>query len=113
MPKIVDKNISFIDLFLKTTEIQKAALLNSLTPEQIRLISEIALNTQVGNITASKNDIKKFKKHKPFFKIITSTKNIKKKQRQILKNKKIITLLFQNIIHFSSFIEPFVKYYFY
>ena len=91
MSKQLDTNKNFIKLLLNTTKDQASALLDTITKEQIRLISEISLN--VLNLDLPKKATQLVQRKKKLFEKLSKKQTPPKtKQSLIRKNYKHIIL---------------------
>lgn len=85
MSKLVQQHRDFIHLLLNTSRDQASALLDTITPEQVLLFSEIAFNLL--QLPLSKKGQALVNKHKKLFEFIASKKQTKEKKRiRIRKN---------------------------
>ena len=98
MSSLLQKNIPFIILVTSGDKKQTRAILSTVTDIQIRVLSEVAVNTLHGNIplTIKSRDI--LKKHKTLIKGLSSrTLSIRTKKKLVLKHQKGLTVFLETV----------------
>lgn len=87
MSKLLKEQWYFIEFIHKTTLLQSRLILGNITTTQIRVLCEIALNIELGNI----QPIKSLKIPKSFTDFMTKKSNSpSSKKRKILGNRKVV-----------------------
>ena len=95
MSKLIKDNAPFLQLLLHiTSKAQRKSLLNSITNEQVKVLSEIAHNLLQGTIPFNTVQKVKLKKYKSFIRLLGNTSvAIKAKKQNISKKGSVIALL--------------------
>lgn len=100
----MSKNLSeskwFVGLLIdnKTPNKQKKSLIHHISASQLNAVSEIVLNIIQGNVKIDKKLAKLIKKHfKILNKLTKKGTSFKQKQRVLLRNFKVIALIFHSI----------------
>lgn len=93
MSKLVKQHREFLQLLLNTSKDQAAALLDTVTPEQVHLLSEIAFNLL--QLPLSKKGQTLINKKKTLFEFLASKKQTKEQKRKRIRKhyKYILTTL--------------------
>ena len=100
MSKVIRDNWNFIQLLIKSSSLkQQKALLNSITQDQLRALSEIAVNVLYGNIPLTTRTKAKLKPYKVFYTHLADKKN-SLKQKQLTSNINAIQLLLKAVLTF-------------
>lgn len=101
MSRVIDKNKSFLSLFLSTSQAQQRRLLETITEEQAQLLSEIAFNLLRINLDV--DDRKFLKSRVPLLQLLSNKKSSDKYKIKIIKENRIpVTRI---LIHFKTQLE--------
>ena len=98
MSSLLQKHIPFIILVTSGDKKQTRAILNTVTDNQVRVLSEVAANTLFGNIPLTARSRDTLKKHKKLIKGLASrTLSSKTKKKAILKHQKGLVVLLETV----------------
>lgn len=97
MSQRIRKNSIYLQLLLKTHKSQQKALLNSISPDQLKAISEIALNILHGGLPLSSSQKKRLTPYRKAIRLIGHKKSSQKsKKRTLIKNIKVLIILLKS-----------------
>lgn len=100
MSQRVRKNSVYLQLLLRTHKSQQKALLNTISPDQLKAIGEIALNILHGGLHLSPSQLKGLTPYKKVIRLIGHKKSSQKsKKRILLKNIKALKTLLKYTIN--------------
>ena len=103
MKQRIKKNIAYLQLLRSTHRIQQKALLNTISPEQLKAIGEIALNILHGIIPLTPSQKKALTFYKKTLRVIgKKTGGRNRKKVTLLKNIKALEVLLKAV-------EPLLK----
>ena len=99
MSKLLKKHASFFQLLSTTTsKLQKKVLLDTITQDQLKALTEITINLLKGNIPVTpiyKSKLKRYKKL--YFLIANSSVSAKTKKRALCRQGQAISLLLKSV----------------
>ena len=93
---VMKKNIWYLHLLMtSTSSIQRRALLDTITNDQLKSLTEVTHNLLQGNIPMTENQKRNLRKHKTFLKILGNPKASFAQKREALCEKVavVVTLL--------------------
>lgn len=92
---LLRKNISFLQAFKVLSETQRLILLENVTPEQSKILSDIAANILRGNLRLSPDKKVLLSKHKKFLRCISDSNTSHQDRLKCIKNhpKSSLTLI--------------------
>ena len=97
MSQRIRKNISYLQLLLSTHRSQQRALLNTISPEQLNTLGEIALNILHGVIPLTKIQKKALTRYRNAVRVIGhKNRSQRSKKAVLLKNIKALVVLLKS-----------------
>lgn len=94
MSQRVKKNKSYLKLLIDTHTAQQKALLRTISTEQLKAISEIALNTLHGTLTLTASQKRTLSPYKKIIRLLGEKKaNQRRKKLSLIKNIKALRAL--------------------
>lgn len=93
MSKLLVRNLSFLNAVVKASANEQVALISQATEDNIKALSEVALNILNGNLKISNDTKIHLEKHKSFLrKLSRSETNFEKLKKSVLKKKKVLKI---------------------
>ena len=102
MSEVVRKNLYFIQLLTKSPSVkQLRGLLQNITDEQLKALSEIAVNVLYGTIPLTKKTKEKLKPYKSFLTLLSDKKkSLKQKRFRLSAKLSVLQLLLRTVLPF-------------
>lgn len=98
MSRVVKKELSFFQLFLVTSKTQRKVLLDTITNEQLRALSEITANLLRSNLTITPAQKKKLRRHKKLYLALgSSSASLRAKKKLLCRQGHAIALLLKSV----------------
>jgi hypothetical protein len=99
MSKLVRKHASFLRLVLSTTStLQRKALLDTITNDQLKALTEVSFNLLQGVLTITPSYRTKLKRYKKLVRLIgDKTVSLKQKKELLCRQGRIVALLLKSV----------------